>query len=116
MSTKDSGTTRDAFLGGKLRLRQPRRGYRAGIDPVLLAASVPARPGQSVLDLGCGAGAAALCLAARVGGLRLAGLERQADYAELARANAAEMTATADAYEQTQVATRGARWSSSRTW
>src|SRR5690606_168989 len=57
-------------------------------DAVLLAAACPAAAGQSVLDLGCGAGAASLCLAARVPGLHLAGLELQPDYAELARRNA----------------------------
>lgn len=82
--------TRDAFLCGKLQLWQPRHGYRAATDPVLLAAACPAVPGQSVLDLGCGVGAAALCLAARVPDLRLAGLELQPDYADLARRNAAE--------------------------
>lgn len=82
--------TRDAFLGGRLHLWQPRQGYRAGVDPVLLAAAVPARAGQSLLDLGCGAGAAALSLAARVGGLRLVGVELQAAYAHLAERNAAE--------------------------
>lgn len=81
--------TDDRFLCGRLRLWQPARGYRAATDPVLLAAACPARPGESVLDLGCGAGAAALCLAARVPELRLAGLELQPDYAELARRNAA---------------------------
>ena len=78
----------DAFLGGKLRILQPRDGYRAGIDPVLLAASIPARAGDRVLDLGCGAGVAGLCVARRVEGLRLTGLELQPDYAELARRNA----------------------------
>lgn len=81
--------TDDAFLGGRLQLWQPKVGYRAATDPVLLAAAVDAKPGQSVLDLGCGAGTAALCLAARVAGLKLAGLELQADYADLARRNAA---------------------------
>lgn len=80
----------DAFLRGKLHLWQPRKGYRAATDPVLLAAACPAKPGQSVLDLGCGAGAAALCLGARVPGLVLAGLEVQPAYAALARRNAAE--------------------------
>ena len=70
-----------------VRLGSRGAGYRAGVDPVLLAASVPARAGQSVLDLGCGAGVAALCLAARVPGL-LAGLEVQPAYAALARRNA----------------------------
>lgn len=79
----------DGFLGQRLRVLQPRAGYRAATDPVLLAAAVPAHPGQSVLDLGCGAGVASLCLGARVPGLRLTGLERQPAYAALARENAA---------------------------
>ncbi|MFQ1701056.1 tRNA1(Val) (adenine(37)-N6)-methyltransferase [Loktanella agnita] len=82
--------TQDEFLGGRLRVWQPRRGYRAGVDPVLLAASVTASAGQSVLELGCGVGVASLCLAARVPGLTLTGVEMQADYAELARRNALE--------------------------
>jgi tRNA1Val (adenine37-N6)-methyltransferase len=82
--------SRDAFLCGKLHLWQPLKGYRAATDPVLLAAACPARPGERVLDLGCGAGAAALCLAARVPGLVLAGLELQPAYAALARRNATE--------------------------
>lgn len=79
--------TKDAFLGGKLHLLQPKSGYRAGVDPVLLAATVEAEPGQTVLDLGCGVGTAALCLGARVSGLTLTGVEIQAEYAELARQN-----------------------------
>lgn len=80
--------TDDAFLGGRLHLWQPKRGYRAATDAVFLAAACGAVSGQSVLDLGCGAGTAALCLGVRVPGLRLAGIEVQADYAELARRNA----------------------------
>ena len=86
----DSALSRDAFLGGLVQIWQPRRGYRAGIDPVLLAASVPAVAGQSVLELGCGVGVAALCLSARVPGLRLYGVEIQPEYAELALRNAVE--------------------------
>lgn len=81
--------TQDRLLGGRLRLIQPRAGYRAATDPVLLAAAVAARPGQAVLELGCGAGAALLALGLRVPGLELTGVERQAAYAELARRNAA---------------------------
>ncbi|WP_261368179.1 tRNA1(Val) (adenine(37)-N6)-methyltransferase [Pseudosulfitobacter koreensis] len=73
-------------------LWQPRVGYRSGLDPVLLAASVPAKAGQSVLDLGCGAGAAALCLGARVPGLILHGVERQPYYADLAARNGLDVT------------------------
>lgn len=82
-------TRDDAFLGGRLVLRQPARGYRAGADAVMLAAACPARPGERVLELGCGAGVALLCLGARVPGLDLAGLERQQELADLARHNAA---------------------------
>lgn len=84
----DEGLTRDVFLGGRLTIWQPAEGYRAATDPLLLAAAVPARPGQSVLELGCGAGVALLALGARVPGLTLHGVERQAVYADLARRNA----------------------------
>lgn len=80
--------TDDGFLGQRLHILQPRQGYRAATDPVLLAAAVPARSGDSVLELGCGAGVASLCLAARVPGLGLSALERQPAYAALARMNA----------------------------
>ena len=89
MGFADAALTLDGFLGGRLQILQPRTGYRAAMDPVLLAASVPARAGQRVLDLGCGAGAAGLCLGARVPGVQLSGVELQADYADLARRNAA---------------------------
>ena len=81
--------TEDEFLGGQLRLLQPRHGYRAGMDAVLLAASVPAEAGQAVLDLGCGVGTAGLCLARRVDGLRITGVELQPDLCALATENAA---------------------------
>ena len=84
----ESDLSEDEFLCGRLRLLQPLKGYRAATDPVLLAAACPARTGDSVLDLGCGAGAAALCLGLRVPGLALSGLELQPDYADLARRNA----------------------------
>ncbi len=84
----DAELTCDGFLDGRLRIWQPRTGYRAAIDPVLLAAFTPAVPGQLVLDLGCGAGTAALCLGARTTGLELHGLEVQPGYADLARRNA----------------------------
>ena len=79
----------DGFLGGRLRLAQPKTGYRAGIDPVLLAAACPAQRGQEVLELGCGVGVASLCLWRRVPGLELHGVEILHDYAQMARENAA---------------------------
>lgn len=82
--------SRDGFLDGRLRLWQPRVGYRAAVDPVLLAAFVPAAAGERVLDIGCGVGTAALCLGRRVPGLELHGLELQPDYAALARRNGEE--------------------------
>jgi len=82
--------TRDAVLGGRLMLWQPARGYRFGVDAILLAAAVPAAPGDRVLDLGCGVGAAVLALGARVPGLVLRGVELQADYAALAARNAVD--------------------------
>lgn len=81
--------SQNGFLGGRVQLWQPLVGYRAGVDPVLLAASIPARAGDTVLELGCGAGQALLCLGARVADLSLTGVELQAEYADLARRNAA---------------------------
>ena len=86
MTTKIS---ENEYLGGRVRIRQPVKGYRAGVDPVLLAASIPARAGQSVLELGIGVGTAALCLNARVAEMTLTGVEIQPDYAALARENGA---------------------------
>ncbi len=79
--------TRDDFLGGAARLWQPKDGYRAGVDPVLLAASIPATPGQTVLELGCGGGAALACLGTRVPGITCTGVEMQPAYADLAQRN-----------------------------
>jgi len=78
----------DGFLGGRLSVSQPRAGYRAATDPVLLAAAVPAKSGETILELGCGVGVALLCLQARVQNLTLWGVEIQANYADLARQNA----------------------------
>ncbi|HYE01242.1 MAG TPA: methyltransferase domain-containing protein [Alphaproteobacteria bacterium] len=82
--------TADRLLGGRVLLRQPAAGFRAAVDPVLLAAAVPAAPGDRVLELGCGSGAGFLCLAARVPGLEIVGAELQPEIAALAAANAAE--------------------------
>src|SRR5215831_16377188 len=79
MSEVMADTTEDAFLGGRLRLRQPRSGHRAGHDAMLLAAATAARAGDRVVEFGAGVGAAGLALARRVGGLDLVLVEIDQD-------------------------------------
>ncbi len=81
------GVSEDRLLDGRVLLRQPEQGYRAAIDPVMLAAAVTAADGETVLDLGSGVGAASLCLASRVTGCRIFGLEMQPALVALARQN-----------------------------
>ncbi len=75
------------LLGGRVIYRQFTTGHRSGFEPVLLAAAVPARPGELVLEAGTGAGAGLLCLAARVPGLRGYGLELHPAMTALAKEN-----------------------------
>ena len=81
--------TEDAFLGGRLRLRQKRSGHRAGHDAILLAAATEARSGDRVVDFGAGVGTAGLALASRVPGVALSLVEIDPELAGLARGNAA---------------------------
>jgi tRNA1Val (adenine37-N6)-methyltransferase len=83
-------TTRGTLLGGRVRHDQPASGHRTGIEPVLLAAAVPACAGERVLEGGTGVGTALLCLAARMPGIAGVGIERDAALVGVARANAAE--------------------------
>ena len=78
----------DAVLGGRLRLRQPKRGHRVGHDAILLAAACPREPGDKVVDLGAGVGAAGLALAARVPGTTVTLVEIDPKLAALAGENA----------------------------
>jgi tRNA1(Val) A37 N6-methylase TrmN6 len=89
MSDAPTLVSEDGFLGGRLRLRQPRRGHRAGHDAVLLAAATPARPGECVVDLGSGVGAAGLAVASRVRGIDLVLVERDGALVDIARTNLA---------------------------
>ena len=82
-------TTQGHLLNGRVRYAQPAQGFRSGIEPVLLAASIPALAGQRVLEGGTGAGAGLLCLLARVPGVSGVGIELDPGYADMARANAA---------------------------
>lgn len=83
--TADTGVTRDGFLGGAVTVLQPADGYRAGLDAVLLAASLSAKPGDRLAEAGCGAGTALLCAAHRLAGASLTGFERDEAMAGLAR-------------------------------
>jgi tRNA1(Val) A37 N6-methylase TrmN6 len=77
------------LLGGRVRYAQPATGFRSGIEPVLLAAAIPAQPGETVLEAGSGAGAGLLCLAHRVPGFFGLGIERDSSLVALAADNAA---------------------------
>jgi tRNA1(Val) A37 N6-methylase TrmN6 len=77
--------TEDRVLGGKVRLLQPAKGYRAGMDAALLAAACDAEAGERVLDVGCGPGGVLLQAAARRPQARFWGLERDAQALALAR-------------------------------
>jgi tRNA1(Val) A37 N6-methylase TrmN6 len=83
------GVSEDLFLGGRLRLRQPVDGYRAGVDAALVAATCDARAGDRVLEAGCGVGAVLLAAATRRPGVGLMGLERDPDALALVRENIA---------------------------
>ena len=89
------GESAGTLLGGRIAYRQKLRGHRSGLEPVLMAACVPARPGQRVLEGGTGAGAGLLCLAARVAPLAGLGIELDPALAALARRNLAANAATA---------------------
>jgi tRNA1(Val) A37 N6-methylase TrmN6 len=86
-----AGPTDDAFLGGSLQILQPRSGYRAGLDAVMLAAAVPPAPGRPmrVLDVGAGVGTAGLCLARRMETAQVTLLEREPALVRLAAQNIA---------------------------
>ncbi len=86
-SLPEISITEDALLGGQVRLLQPAEGYRAAIDPVFLAAAVAVAPGDMVLDVGAGVGAAALCLARREPSCQIRGIETQRELVRLAARN-----------------------------
>ena len=77
----------DYILGGRLSLCQPKEGFRAGIEPIILAAAVPSSASGQVLELGCGVGTATLCYASRVADSSVIGVEKQSELAKLASDN-----------------------------
>ena len=82
--------TDDFLLGEKVSLRQFAKGYRAGLDAVLLAAAIEAKPGQQILEAGCGVGAALLCCAQRLPEVFVSGIERDKKVLELTQQNVAQ--------------------------
>jgi tRNA1(Val) A37 N6-methylase TrmN6 len=83
-----SSLTEDAFLGGKLRILQPEKGYRAGIDAVFLGAAIPVQPGDTVFEAGIGVGVASLCMLTRCADIHVTGMEVTARYAMMCEENA----------------------------
>src|SRR5262245_25186330 len=87
---RTGATSTDDLLGGRITVAQPRDRHRAGSDAVFLAAAVPARAGERVLDIGAGSGVAGLCLLARVQGVDVTAVEIDESLAALAARNGAE--------------------------
>ncbi len=83
----ENNFTQDYLLNGRVLIKQPKEGYRVAIDPIFLAASVAVAPGEFVLDVGAGVGAASLCLASRVPHCRIIGIEQNKDLVHLATDN-----------------------------
>ena len=103
--------TDDAVLGGRLRLKQKKKGHRVGHDAILLAAATAAHAGDWAVEFGAGVGAAGLALAMRVPDVKVTLVERDAELATIAgeninrnglaeRVNAVtlDVTATADSF------------------
>jgi tRNA1(Val) A37 N6-methylase TrmN6 len=86
-SSEETSTTEDSLLAGRVKLLQPRRGYRVAVDAVLLAAATQPSAGQRILDLGAGVGAVGLCLAVRVPETHVVCLELQPELVTLAEHN-----------------------------
>ena len=85
----DFELTEDALLGGRMRIRQPARGYRVNVDTLLLAAAVEVHDGMRLMEAGCGVGAASIAVAIRNENITLLGVERETNIAEVARENVA---------------------------
>ena len=90
-STVPNSMTDDAFLGGKLQILQPEKGYRAGIDAVFLASTIPVKEGEAIFEAGIGGGVASLCVLARNPLVHVTGIEASTRYAVLCEQNAKQI-------------------------
>ena len=88
MENQLTDITKDLFLGGKLSLLQPKNGFRAGLDSVLLAAAVNAKSGEKVFEFGSGVGTVLFCLMSRISGLKATAIEIMTEYHSLSLINA----------------------------
>ena len=79
--------TLDNFLGGKLKIYQLKRGFRAGHDSVLLASSIKAREGDLCLELGFGTGVVSLSLAKRIPKINIVGIENDPEMLKISKKN-----------------------------
>ena len=79
--------TKNKFLGGRLKIYQQKKGFRAGHDSVILASSIPAKRGDKCLELGVGTGVVSLCLLSRVEDLKIVGIDNDQDVLSLAKEN-----------------------------
>ncbi|MDO9503002.1 methyltransferase [Falsiroseomonas sp.] len=85
-STRAVATRCDTFYGGRFALLQPvGKGYRSGLDALLLAASVPADAVGALADIGAGAGAVGIAAACRCDGVTVTLVEKNPVMAALAR-------------------------------
>lgn len=97
----DANVTEDALMNGRIRIRQPARGYRVNVDTMLLAAAVDTHDGARLMEAGCGVGAALLAVAVRSENISIVGVERDRNMAAIARENVAlnAMSARAEIVE-----------------
>jgi len=84
-----SSETTDSILNGRLRLIQPRRGYRFSVDAILLGRFIRPRPGARILELGAGCGVISIMAAALYAPREVIALEVQDEMAAYIERNAA---------------------------
>lgn len=87
--------TEDYLLNKKVKIFQPKDGYRAAIDAVFVASLIDEKiikPNSTILDVGSGTGAISLCLAHRLQNnkVNITGIDIQEELVELSNMSAKE--------------------------